>query len=91
MFPNVITANNDGVNDVFTIRNLVTGQAFPDNELTIVDGWGREVFFRQDIRNEDDFWNPLTTDSPSGTYFYHFEGRGPLGEVEYNGAVEVIR
>ena len=91
LFPNVITANNDGVNDVFTIRNLVTGQAFPDNELTIVDRWGREVFFRQDIRNEDDFWNPLTTDSPSGTYFYHFEGRGPLGEVEYNGAVEVIR
>lgn len=91
LFPNVITANNDGINDVFTIRNLVIGQAFPDNELTIVDRWGREVFFRQDIRNEEDFWNPVTTDSPSGTYFYHFEGRGPLGEVEYNGAVEVIR
>lgn len=91
MFPNIITANNDGINDVFTIQNLVKGQAFPDNELTIVDRWGREVFFRQDIRNNEDFWNPLTTDSPSGTYFYHFEGRGPLGEVEHSGAVEVIR
>lgn len=50
VFPNVITPNGDGVNDVFAIGNLNTSmnQYDPDkyrnNELYIYDRWGKEVY-----------------------------------------------
>lgn len=90
MFPNVITPNSDGVNDIFEIRNLIEGQAFPDNELSIYNRYGKRIFFKQDIRNKDDFWKPSQTNTPTGTYFYRFIGRGPVRNVEYNGSVEVL-
>ncbi len=91
MFPTVITPNGDGVNDVFVIHNLVEGQAFPDNELAIYNRYGKRIFFVQDIRNEADFWDPAKTNTPSGTYFYRFIGRGPIRDVEFKGSVEVMR
>ncbi|MDD7590432.1 MAG: gliding motility-associated C-terminal domain-containing protein [Candidatus Onthomorpha sp.] len=91
MFPTVVTPNGDGVNDVFTIHNLVEGQAFPDNELSIYNRYGKRIYFVQDIRNESDFWDPAATNTPSGTYFYRFIGRGPIRDVEFKGSVEIIR
>lgn len=89
LFPNVITPNNDGINDVFVIHNLIDGQAFPDNELSIYDRNGKRIFFKQDIRHENDFWKP--TNEPTGTYFYRFIGNGPVKCVEYNGIIEILR
>ena len=91
MFPNVITPNGDGVNDVFEIHNLIDGQAFPDNELSIYNRYGKRIFFIQNMRNESDFWDPAATNTPSGTYFYRFIGRGPIRDVEYKGSIEVLR
>ena len=91
MFPTVVTPNGDGVNDVFVIHNLVEGQAFPDNELSIYNRYGKRIYFVQDIRNESDFWDPAATNTPSGTYFYRFVGRGPIRDVEFKGSVEIIR
>ena len=91
MFPMVVTPNGDGVNDVFTIHNLVEGQAFPDNELSIYNRYGKRIYFVQDIRNDSDFWDPAATNTPSGTYFYRFVGRGPIRDVEFKGSVEIIR
>lgn len=91
MFPTVVTPNGDGINDVFYIHNLVDGQAFPDNELSIYNRYGKRIYFIQDIRNEKDFWDPQKTNSPTGTYFYRFIGRGPIRNVEFKGSVEVIR
>ena len=91
MFPTVVTPNGDGVNDVFTIHNLVEGQAFPDNELSIYNRYGKRIYFVQDIRNDSDFWDPAATNTPSGTYFYRFVGRGPIRDVEFKGSVEIIR
>ena len=85
MFPTVVTPNGDGVNDVFTIHNLVEGQAFPDNELSIYNRYGKRIYFVQDIRNDSDFWDPAATNTPSGTYFYRFVGRGPIRDVEFKG------
>lgn len=90
MFPNVITPNSDGINDIFEIHNLIEGQAFPDNELSIYNRHGKRIFFKQDIRNKDDFWKPSQTNTPTGTYFYRFIGRGPVKNVEYNGSVEIL-
>lgn len=91
LFPNVVTPNGDGINDIFYIKNLVEGQAFPDNELAIYNRLGRRVYFKQDIRNIEDFWDPAITNSPTGTYFYRFIGKGPNRNVEYKGAIELLR
>lgn len=91
MFPNVITPNGDGINDVFYIHNLIDGQAFPDNELSIYNRYGKRIFFIQDMRNESDFWDPAATNTPSGTYFYRFIGRGPIRDVEFKGTIEILR
>lgn len=88
-FPNVVTPNGDGVNDVFVIQNLVTGQGYPNNTLDIYNKWGVLVFHRENIRSEADFWDP--SDVPAGTYFYRFSARGYNGNIERNGAVEVLK
>lgn len=91
IFPTVVTPNGDGVNDVFVIHNLIEGQAFPDNELAIYNRYGKRIYFVQDLRHESEFWDPAATNTPSGTYFYRFIGRGPVRDVEFKGSIEVIR
>lgn len=88
-FPNVVTPNGDGINDRFIIQNLVGGLGYPINSLYIYNKWGSLVFHRDNIASEDDFWDPAGV--PAGTYFYRFTGRGYNGNVEHNGAVEVIK
>ena len=90
IFPTVVTPNGDGINDVFEIHNLINGQAYPDNELTIYNRYGKRIYFVQDIRSADQFWDPAKTKSPTGTYFYHFVAKGPIQNVEFNGSVEVL-
>lgn len=90
-FPNIVTPNGDGINDVLKITNLVDGQAYPDNELTIYNRNGKRIFFKQDIRSNEEIWDPAATNTPSGTYFYRFVGRGPIKNVEYNGTIEIMR
>ena len=88
-FPNVVTPNGDGVNDRFVITNLVDGIAFPINSLTIYNRWGTRVFHRENIDNDDDFWDPSGV--PAGTYYFHFTARGYNGTVEHNGTIEVVK
>lgn len=91
MFPTVVTPNGDGVNDIFEIHNLIDGQAFPDNELSIYNRYGKRIYFVQNLRHESEFWDPEATNTPSGTYFYRFIGRGPIRDVEFKGSIEVLR
>ena len=90
-FPNVITANGDGINDVFVIKNLTDGLGYPTNELSIYDRWGKRVYHRENITSEEDFWDPGAENVPAGTYFYRFVGKGYLGNIQRNGVVEVLR
>lgn len=87
-FPNVVTPNGDGINDRFVILNLVNGLGYPINTLDIYNKWGMRVFHRENISSDDDFWDPA--DMPDGTYFYRFSARGYNGNIEHNGAIEVI-
>lgn len=87
-FPNVVTPNGDGINDRFVIQNLVDGLGYPINSLDIYNKWGARVFHRENISSDDDFWDP--SDMPDGTYFYRFSARGYNGNIEHNGAIEVI-
>ena len=87
-FPNVVTPNGDGINDRFVIQNLIDGLGYPINSLDIYNKWGARVFHVENIDSDDDFWDPA--DMPDGTYFYRFSARGYNGNIEHNGAIEVI-
>lgn len=89
-FPNVVTANGDGVNDKFVIKNLVDGQGYPNNSLAIYNRWGKRVYYKENITKEDDFWDPAADNMPDGTYFWRFSGKGYLGNIERTGSVEVL-
>ena len=90
-FPNVITANGDGVNDVFEVKNLVNGMGYPNNSLSIYNRWGKCVYHKTNIASEEDFWDPAKENIPAGTYYWRFSGKGYLGDIERNGVVEVLR
>ncbi|MES2557908.1 MAG: gliding motility-associated C-terminal domain-containing protein [Bacteroidota bacterium] len=82
--PNVITPNNDGVNDYFVIDEA---PMFPRNELVIINRWGNVVLNVTGYRND---WNGL--ELSEGTYFYVFR-RDPANEpeVKKEGFLEIIR
>ena len=90
-FPTAITPNGDGVNDRFVIVNLVNGMGYPNNSLAIYDRWGKRVYYKENIANDEDFWDPAKENIPAGTYFWRFIGKGFLGDIQRNGAVEVIK
>jgi gliding motility-associated-like protein len=63
IFPNVITPNEDGINDYFIIQE---GELFTQIELTILNRWGNVVYYTNDYKN--DFGGKL--DVSDGVYFY---------------------
>jgi gliding motility-associated-like protein len=69
-FPNVITANGDGVNDEIDINQYI-GQC-EEFELTVRDRWGNQVYIQR--RGDDGFdGNSILNEMlPEGVYFYNF-------------------
>ena len=69
--PNIITPNGDGINDIFVIppQCLYNPDGPPDNEVTIFNQWGDQVFHAKDYQND---WNGYYDNDrlPPGTYFY---------------------
>lgn len=90
-FPSVVTPNGDGINDRFVIINLVEGKGYPINTLDIYDKWGSRVYHAENISTDDQFWDPATTNAPTGTYFYRFMGKGYSGNIERNGVIELLK
>ncbi len=109
VFPNVITPNEDGINDVFAIGNLNTtmNEFDPDkyrnNELTIYDRWGKQVYHAKNydtfidltgergndvIRGEQVFDGSKLND---GSYFFTFYYKGKFKTVNYHGTLQIIR
>jgi gliding motility-associated-like protein len=83
-FPNVFSPNNDGNNDTWAIRNL---QHYPNNELTILNRWGNEVYNAKSYKNNWDGDN-----LSEGTYFY--VARVKMcdgGEKVFKGFVTIVR
>ncbi|MBK0404566.1 gliding motility-associated C-terminal domain-containing protein [Adhaeribacter sp. BT258] len=61
-FYNIITPNNDGYNDKFVIENI---NLYPDNELSIFNRWGSEVYRKKAYDNS---WTGK--DQAPGTYYF---------------------
>jgi gliding motility-associated-like protein len=69
-FPNVITPNNDGVNDLFT----VTTDCIAEGSIRILNRWGNTVYYSNNLSNS---WNGTNNGQnvSSGTYFYIIESQ----------------
>lgn len=63
---NTITANNDGINDFLTIDNV---EEFPDNEITIFNRWGKQLYNRKNYDNKNG-WPTVNEKIVPSTYFY---------------------
>jgi PKD repeat protein len=109
IFPNVITPNGDGVNDVFAIGNLNTSMndydpdRYRNNELTIYDRWGKQVYHAlnydtfKDMTGErgdgiivgDQVFDASKVNG--GTYYFTFYYKGKLKTVNYHGTLQIIK
>jgi len=78
-FPNVITPNGDGFNDLFVIINC---DKYPNNLLQVFNRWGKMVF---EMQNYDNSWNGGNL--ADGTYYYIFK----YIDNVYNGSLSIIR
>ena len=76
--------NYDGINDYLTIEGL---QEYPNNELTVFNRWGTEIFNQKGYDGTwDGSFNGLPL--PDGTYFYILtDGEGN----KYSGFVQINR
>lgn len=92
--PNIITPNDDEVNDYFTIPCLDSG-VFRDNTLVIYNQWGDKVFEAKGYTNDPQTaWrgrlnNEPGKDLPDGVYFYVFTTG--TNEPPRKGFIEIYR
>ena len=95
-FPNVLTPNGDGINDVFIIKGLNPER---QNRLVIVDRWGKTVLVQnnyQTYMKEEQVYNAdqgfgMGIDVPDGVYYFTFYYEGAVRTVKYNGSITVIK
>jgi gliding motility-associated-like protein len=76
---NVITANNDGINDTWVVDNA---QLYPDVQVQIMNRWGKIVYQSNGYKND---WSAQGLDG--GTYFYSMKFRG----TERSGYIQVLK
>ena len=83
--PNAFTPNNDGINDVWEIRNYYL---YPDVTVRVFSKRGNEVFSSVGYNNP---WDGTHNgrDVPSGTYYYVVNTRE--GHPPYTGSVTIVR
>ena len=94
-FPNVITPNGDGINDVFVIKNLNPDRP---NRLYITDRWGKTVWSKdnyQTYMKDEQIYNAESgfgmDNISDGVYYYTFYYEGAVRTIRFNGSITVIR
>lgn len=94
--PNIITANNDNINDDFVIK-LEGGDYI---QWHILNRWGQEVYLAEKNITTDyaeyNLWDGVNTftnqESSDGVYFYRIIVGSPVGTFEiYTGSLTVVR
>jgi gliding motility-associated-like protein len=82
-FPNVITTNGDGINDLFEIQDLPT-----NTEVIIINRWGNVVFISDNYQNNWDGKDSSGKELVYGVYTYKFKTKdGRIG----HGFVHLVR
>ncbi len=84
MARNVITPNNDGMNDFFVI-NCVMDDRYSNHNLHIFNRWGQSVYATTNYNNEWRGQSQNGTELPEGAYYYVFEW------VDDDGSITVVK
>ena len=85
---NIITPNDDGLNDVFVIENI---EHYPNAVLTIFNRWGRQIFKTRTYKNN---WEGMSNGKilPNSTYYYVLELNEPRSvQKTVNGTISIFR
>lgn len=86
--PNVFTPNNDGTNDLFTIKS--TG--IKEISLQIFNRWGEKLYEFTGTKAAWDGMTPQGGKCPDATYFYFVKAYGfDDKEIEKHGTVNLFR
>ncbi|MES2131786.1 MAG: choice-of-anchor L domain-containing protein [Bacteroidota bacterium] len=86
--PNVFTPNNDGTNDIFTIKS--TG--IKEISLQIFNRWGEKLYEFTGTKAAWDGMTPQGAKVPDATYFYFVKAYGfDDKEIEKHGTVNLFR
>ena len=97
IFPNIITPNGDGKNDVFAIKNM---NPLLPNLLSIYDRWGKKVFEKQNYQTYAREGSDVIENAgegfgaeklSDGVYYFTFHYEGYTKAVDYHGTLTVIR
>jgi gliding motility-associated-like protein len=83
--PNIITPNNDGINDFFSTKFAVV---YSDVNLTVLNRWGSKVYSKD---NYDNSWNGVDNNGnklKNGNYYYVLTYNN--GENNLQGIVKII-
>ena len=83
--PNVITPNDDGINDFFFVNELLF---FKPVHLIVYNRWGMKVFEDDEYDNKWDGDNLQSRPLPEGTYFYVLDF---TGAESVHGFIVIIR
>ncbi len=87
IMPNAFSPNNDGLNDVFSVKGLY----IKDFRMQIFDRWGNIVHV---LENLNQTWNGTSESkiTPAGVYIYTIEATDTLGErLEQKGTITIVR
>jgi len=97
-FPNVITPNNDGFNDFFTVAQGDANCRLEIDrvDLVVYNRWGKEVFcyFDSDYEPNELKWYGETEEDDLSESCYYYRAKvssGPSHRQSYKGWVKVIR
>lgn len=82
--PTAFTPNEDGFNDHFDIHGI---EAYPNNELTVVNRWGNVVYTEEKYHNTWKGTHKNGEELPDGVYFVILKING--GEIEKNTYVHI--
>ncbi len=82
-FPNVITPNSDGINDVLDFGKIAN---YNKSNLKVYNRWGKKVY---DKDQYDNSWDGKGC--ADGVYYYVLTFEGYLKKGEHSGSVTIIR
>ncbi len=89
LFYTGFSPNNDGINDVFTIKNI---ESYPLNSVLIYNRWGNKIYGKENYTNNEGWDGTFDKRlSPDGIYFYVVKIVINNEEKVFSGPITVTR